>query len=150
MKWIYSAAAILVSLLGFAQAGCTPRASLTTQSQSAAAPSDRVVVYYMHRSLRCVSCLTIEHQTRQGLNESFAPELASGEVEFRSEDYWLNEPLAKRYGVDTVSVVVVTVADGREVSHENLARVWELKGNAAELRAYIAQAVRGALAKAKA
>jgi len=55
--------------------------------------------------------------------------------------------LADRYGVDTVSVVVVTVADGKEVSHENLERVWELKGDASELRNYVTQAVRAALTK---
>ena len=42
---------------------------------------------------------------------------------------------------------VVVLAGGREASHENLQRVWELKGSPEELRTYIAQAVRGALAK---
>lgn len=122
--------------------------SLSTANPGAVKPAERVVVYYMHRTLRCISCLSIENQTRQALNDAFAAELAAGKVEFHCEDYWMNTDLARRYDVDTVSVVIVVVAGGREVSHENLQRVWELKGSSEELRTYIAQAVRGALAKA--
>jgi hypothetical protein len=129
--------------------GCSLQNPLPSPKAGAVIPSDRVVVHYMHRSFRCVSCLTIESQTRQALKESFSAELAAGEVEFHSTDYWADSELASRYGVDTVSVVVVVVSDGREVSFENLDHVWSLKGDAAELRAYIAGAVKGALAKAR-
>lgn len=136
-----------VTLLGPVLAGCGSQAPLAGQSSNLAAPSNRVVVYYMHRTFRCISCLSIEKKTRQALDDAFAQQLASGQVGFRSEDYWVNKDLANRYGVDTVSVVVVAIAGGKEVSHENLERVWELKGRPAELRDYVAQAVRAALTK---
>lgn len=135
-------------LLGLVLGGCGSQAPLTAQHPGAAKPSDRVVVYYMHRTFRCISCLSIEKETRQTLEDNFASNLASGQVEFKSEDYWINKNLVNRYGVDTVSVVVAVMAGGQEVSHENLERVWELKGRPAELRNYIAQAVRSALDKA--
>jgi hypothetical protein len=144
----YSIATFVLGLAGLALVGCASQASLTSRNPGAVKPSDRVVVYYMHRTFRCISCLSIEKETRQALDDAFASQLASGQVEFRSEDYWVNKDLADRYGVDTVSVVVVTVANGKEVSHENLERVWELKGNPSELRNYVTQAVRAALNKA--
>ena len=137
---------VVLGLAGLTLAGCASQASLASQNPGTVKPS--VVVYYMHGTARCTSCLSIEKEVRKALDDAFASELASGQVEFRSEDYWVNENLANRYGVDRASVVVVVVADGQEVSHENLDRVWELKSKPAELRSYVDQAVRTALAKA--
>ena len=102
----------------------------------------------MHRTLRCISCLSIEKMTRDVLKETFASELASGRLEFRVADYMIDQNLARQYDVTTVSVVVVNLAGGKEVSHQTLDRAWDLKGQPKEFRASVADAVRAALAKA--
>ena len=103
----------------------------------------------MHRTFRCFSCLWIENTTRQTLQETFPSELASGRLNFQVEDYMKREDLARRYHVQWVSVVVVNVAEGREVSHQTLEKVWGLKGKNDEFSAYITEAVRAALGKTK-
>jgi hypothetical protein len=142
---------VLMGLAGMVLVGCgqTSTESLGATAANAPKPPYRVVVYYMHRTVRCVSCLWMEAATRQSLQESFASELASGRLELKVEDYQKREDLAKQYGVYTVSVLVVSVADGKEASHQGLERVWELKGKNDEFRAYVTEAVRAALAKTK-
>jgi len=147
----YLASLVLIGLAGMALIGCgqTAPQSLGAASANAPKPPNRVVVYYMHRTFRCFSCLWIEKTVRQTLEESFPSEMSSGRVEFQVEDYWQQKDLANRYDVKTVSVVVVNVVNGREVSHRTLDRVWELKGKTDESRKYIAEAVRAALEKTK-
>jgi hypothetical protein len=142
---------VLMGLAGMALVGCgqTPTDSLGTTAANAPKPANRVVVYYMHRTFRCFSCLWIENTTRQTLKDTFPSELASGRLDFQVEDYMKREDLAKRYDVQTVSVVVVNVVDGREVSHQTLEKAWDLKLKNDEFRAYVNEAVRAALAKTK-
>ncbi|MCE5276481.1 MAG: nitrophenyl compound nitroreductase subunit ArsF family protein [Planctomycetaceae bacterium] len=137
-----------LGILGLILNGCAQSDILSSApAAGAASPADRVDVYYMHRTLRCISCLTIERNTRQALQDTFAAEMRDGRVTFHVADYWINTELAQRYNVDTVSVIVVTVVKGKEVSHENLDRVWSLKGDSQEFRTYIVDAVRAAQAK---
>ena len=137
-----------MGILGLILSGSGQSSSLSSApAGDVAAPGDRVDVYYMHRTLRCISCLTIERSTRQALQDAFAAELRQGRVTLQVADYWINTQLAQRYNVDTVSVIVVAVVKGQEVSHENLDRVWSLKGDSQEFRAYIVEAVRAAQAK---
>ena len=145
---------VVISLAGLAVlllAGCDLTSSdpQGAPTASPAKPPSKVVVYYAHRTFRCMSCLWIEKTTRQTLDDSFSKELASGRLEFRVVDYWVDKDLAKRYDVQTVSVIVVNVSDGRDLSHVNMDRVWSLKGDTQAFQAYVADGVRAALAKTK-
>lgn len=146
-QWLV-ALAMAVAASGCAAPSAATRSGAPAAPPSGGAGSPKVVVYYMHRTFRCISCLWIEHQTRKTLEEAFPSDLASGRLELRVADYWIQKDLAARYGVDTVSVVVVSLSEGQEVSHQTLDRVWELKGKSDEFRAYVADAVRAALAAA--
>ncbi len=147
----FMASITLVGMAGFLLAGCDQASPgpLGAPTVTAAKPANKVVVYYAHRTFRCMSCLWIEKTARQTLEESFSKELASGRVEFQVVDYWVDTELAKRYDVQTVSVIVVNVSEGREISHANLAKVWSLKGDTRAFQAYVADGVRVALAKTK-
>ena len=100
---------VLLVLASLAMAGCGQSSTtpVTATAASTSQPTNRVIVYYMHRTFRCFSCLWIENTTRQTLKDTFSFELASGRLDFQVEDYWKREDLAKRYDVQTVSVVVV-------------------------------------------
>ena len=141
--------AMVTGLAALFLTGCEPMTVGSPPRMEAAAPrtGNRVVVYYMHRTFRCSSCLWMEKTTRQSLQESFPSELANGRLELKLENYQNRQDLAKRYDVYTVSVLVVNVADGREVSYQDLDKVWELKGDSDKFRAYITEAVRAALGK---
>jgi hypothetical protein len=131
---------VLLGLAGMALVGCSqpstysPRATVPKVDNS----PNRVVVYCMHSRLHCPSCEWIENTTRRTLQDTFPSELASGRLA-------VQEDLAKRYNVQGVSVLVVNRADGREVSYQELGKVWDLKMQNAEFRAYIIEAVRAAL-----
>ena len=134
--------------------GCTgqsaslrPLAASGAATMSNAVQSPQVIVYYMHRTFRCLSCLWIENEVRKTLKKDFAADLVSGRLEMRVADFWIEKDLAARYNVDTVSVVVARLSQGRETSHQTLDRVWELKGESGPFRAYLAGAVKVALAE---
>jgi hypothetical protein len=136
-------ALVLMGLAGVALVGCDDisAGSFGATTPNAPESSNRVIVYYMHRTVNCPDCLWIENTTRQTLKDAFPSELASGRLAFRQD-------LAKRYDVEGVSIVVVNGADGRDVSSRALEKVWDLKRKTAEFRAYIIEAVRAALNKA--
>lgn len=138
---------VLMGLAGMVLGGCGQPSTDSPGAATTSAPvsANKVVVYYMHRTIRCFTCQRMEAATRQALQESFPSEIASGRLELKVEDYQKREDLAKQYGVHTVSVLVVTVADGREVSHRDLDRIWDLQMRNDAFRAYITEAVRAAM-----
>ena len=99
---------------------------------------DKVIVYYMHATLRCVTCNAIEKAAHQAVQQDFAEQLKAGRVEWMAVNIDEDEALAKRYNVASSTVVLVHLRDGKEVGHEQLDGVWELSDKREELRSYIA------------
>lgn len=109
--------------------------------------SDKVIVYYMHQTFRCVTCNQIEAMAHNVVKIDFASELADGTVEWRPENFQKNEELAKRYNVVSSSVVVARVKDGKEIAHETLDGVWTLVEQPSDFEEYVASAIRAQLDK---
>lgn len=116
-------------------------ASATTQPTK----SEKVLVYYMHQTFRCVTCNQIEAMAHNVVKTDFASEVANGTIEWRAENFQKNEELAKRYNVVSSSVVVARVKDGKEIAHETLDGVWTLVDKPTDFREYVASAVRAQL-----
>jgi len=106
------------------------------------AGSDKVIVYYMHQTFRCVTCNQIEAMTAELIHSDFAKELADGRLEWKRENFQENEDLARRYNVASSSVVVVRIRDGKEVAHQTLDKVWELAGKPDQFTSYVGGAIR--------
>ncbi len=106
---------------------------------------DKVIVYYMHPTLRCVICNAIEKAAHEAVQQDFAKQLKTGSVQWKVVNFSEDEALAKRYNVASSTVVVVHLRDGKEVRHENLDKVWELAEKPAELRAYVAGKIQACL-----
>ncbi|GAB4321411.1 MAG: hypothetical protein Kow00127_13870 [Bacteroidales bacterium] len=66
-------------------------------------------VYYFHYSRRCATCLAVEDETRQILNDLYPEQMKSGEIIFLSLNLEeeTNVPLAERVGADGQTLVVV-------------------------------------------
>lgn len=107
-----------------------------------AAGADKVVVYYMHQTFRCVTCNQIEAMTADLVRTDFAAEVAAGRVELRKANFQQDEALARRFDVASSSVVVVKVRGGREAEHRTLDKVWELAGDRDAFAAYVGGAIR--------
>ena len=69
------------------------------ESPSPVAMSDKVVVYYLHSTFRCVTCNEIERLTKALVETEFADDLAAGRIEWREANFQQDESLAKRYEV---------------------------------------------------
>jgi len=108
---------------------------------TAPASGDKVIVYYMHPTLRCVTCNAIEKAAREVVQQGFAAQLETGSVQWKVVNFSEDEALAKEYNVASSTVVVVHLRDGEEVGYEQLERVWELSDKPQELRSYIAERV---------
>ena len=77
---------------------------------------DRIEVLYFHGKQRCATCMAIEQQTRETLEEQFADELKNGALVFRVIDISQpeNEALADKYEVTWSSLFVCRWKAGRE------------------------------------
>ncbi|MBN2584499.1 MAG: thioredoxin family protein [Planctomycetes bacterium] len=145
---------VLLCIVGLTLTGCAsnsaePTSSTATDTLAADAPQDGVVVYYMHRTLRCPTCMKIEQISHETVQEAFAAELASGRIKWQTLDYQERDDLAQRYGVTMPSVVLVSYRNGAEMSHQVLDKTWSLYGQPAEFQTYVVGTVRECLDSAK-
>jgi len=105
------------------------------------APADRqVVVYYLHTTTRCPSCMKIESYTAAAVTGArFSEALAKKRLVFKvlNTDEPEHAHFVKEYALVTKSVVVSEVVKGKEVRWKNLDKVWDLLGDEAAFRAYI-------------
>ena len=117
-----------------------------TAAGDANRPADKVIVYYMHTTFRCITCNRIEALAESVVKGDFAEALGAGRVEWKTLDFQEHDDLAKRYGVGTSTVVVVKVRGGREVAFKRLDEVWTKVNDADAFSRYVGGAVREMLA----
>ena len=116
-----------------------------TQPDNTATAGEQVVVYYMHATMRCVTCNQIEAAARKVVHEDFAEALRAGRLKWQAVNITENEALARRYNVAGSVVVVVRRKNGADVDFKRLDEVWTLVKKPEELAAGIHRAVEGAL-----
>jgi hypothetical protein len=92
------------------------------------APGRKVVVYYFHGNVRCVTCKTIEAYAGEAVQAGFPDALEDGRLEWRpvNVDEPANEHYVQDFQLVTRSVVIEEAAAGKQVRWKNLQRVWEL------------------------
>jgi hypothetical protein len=111
------------------------------QADKPADQSKYVVVYYMHSTFRCVTCNTIEKMTRDLLEQSYAQELAAGQIKWQEVDFQENEELAEKFAVVSSCVVVAQMDKSRIVGFKRLDEVWTLMQKPAAFNQYISAAI---------
>lgn len=104
--------------------------------------SDKVIVYYVHSTFRCVTCNEIERLTKALVETEFAEDLTAGRIEWREADYQADESLAKRYQVLSSCVVVVNLQGGKEKEFQRLDDVWTHYQDPADFNEYVGAAIR--------
>ncbi len=109
-----------------------------------------MVVYYFHRTVRCVTCNTIEAYTRQVMDSEFAEAQADGSVQMVSINYEItaNEHFVKDFELTSNSVVLVRLEAGQVTQWKNLDQIWELVQDAPAFHAYIQTETKAFLAGA--
>ena len=111
------------------------------------AQTHKIVAYYFHGNVRCVSCKKIEAYTGEAIQSGFAKDLDNGALEWRvvNIDEPENKHFIEDYQLYTKSVILSDMADGKEVRWKNLDKVWKLLGDKDEFIAYIDKEVKGYL-----
>ncbi len=119
----------------------------SVQAVSDSTQAHKIVAYYFHGNVRCVSCKKIEAYTDEAIHGAFASELDGGSLEWRvvNIDEPENKHFIEDYQLYTKSVILSDMADGKEVRWKNLDKVWKLLGDKDEFIAYIDNEVKGYL-----
>ena len=107
-----------------------------------AATDDKVVVYYLHTTFRCVTCNEIERLTKALVKTEFAEDLAAGRIQWQEANFQQDESLAKRYEVVSSCVVVVNIQGGKEREFQRLDDVWTRYQDPADFNGYVGAAIR--------
>lgn len=108
----------------------------------------RFVAWYLHGSMRCRTCRTIEQVAEEAVTVAFAGDLRDGRLVWRTSNFEdaAIAPLAERFGV-TGSSLVVTEWRGDEVlRHRLLPKVWDLVDDRQGLMEYVVEEIDGFMA----
>ena len=104
----------------------------------------KVIAYYFHVTVRCVTCRTIESYSREVVEQKFATDIAKGRLEFKLVNLQLpeNKHFVKDYQLFTKSLVLVRFDKGRQAEYKVLNNTWELVGDKSAMQAYVEREVR--------
>ncbi|MDD3953617.1 MAG: nitrophenyl compound nitroreductase subunit ArsF family protein [Lentisphaeria bacterium] len=103
---------------------------------------DKVIVYYMHTTFRCVTCNEIERMAKEVVEKDFATALAAGHIEWQEVNFQEREDLAKKYDIASSCVVVVRIENGLETGFQRLDEVWPLSEKPAEFADFVGSVIR--------
>ena len=147
LKRTMKAKAILtIALLGFVVTSIatlilkeTGAKGTATAEPSAPNAGAKLIAYYLHGKVRCVTCNDIEKTAKEAVEQGFAEEVKSGRIEWRAVNYEEpgNEHFASDYKLAAPCVVLATMRDGNQTSWKSLPEVWELIGDKPKFRSFI-------------
>jgi len=146
---------MLTLVAAFAAMGCNKPAAATGDAQKAAgdapkaaadpgAAPDKIIVYYFHATRRCPTCLGIQDNIEQTINEKFAEETTSGKLSFEELNFEedANKHFVDEYQLSFSTMIVAAQAGGKTVKWENAEKVWEHAHNAPALKEYVEKMIR--------
>jgi len=132
---------ILVAVL--AVGGVVSTGTLVAEKEQVKTPEHQVVAVYLHRTQRCPTCKRIGAMAEEAVTKGFEKEAKSRTVEFHFVDFQdkKNARLAKGYGIDSPTLVLVNVFEGETVCWTSMPKVWQLVGKPDEFRTYVQDGV---------
>lgn len=109
------------------------------EPQIPGASEKKVIAYYFHGNMRCMTCRKIEAYTKKAIQTGFQKALKDGRLEFRvvNVDEPDNEHFVGDYQIVTRSVVIAEFEDSKQKQWKNLDQLWELVGNEQAFLKYI-------------
>ncbi len=109
---------MMVSLMMLA---CSEKPNAVTAQEQVQQVNDFVEVLYFHGKQRCITCRSIEQNTKELLDSLFAQQMQEGKVVYRVIDISKKkyEQIAEKYEVTWSSLILVHHEKGKETA-ENL------------------------------
>ena len=117
-----------------------PAAATTSRAPGEpAVPANGVIAYYFHRTLRCQTCLAIEQNAKEAIETAYSDALDDGRLVWQPVNYQAsgNEHFEKDFALDTSTLVLVEMQNGKQVRWKKLPEVWELVGDLAKFQEYV-------------
>ncbi|MFZ1935572.1 MAG: nitrophenyl compound nitroreductase subunit ArsF family protein [Thermoguttaceae bacterium] len=104
-----------------------------------AAPADRVVVMYFHRTQRCPTCRRMGSYSEEAVVDGFAKQIKRGAVQFYYVDFQdeRNEALTNAYQVGGPTLIVAQVVGNKVKHYRNLTEIWAKNGDKDEFLKYV-------------
>jgi len=132
----------LLLIVATLAAGAADNPKLTPASpatNATNAPSQQVIAYYFHGTVRCETCLKIEQQAKAVIERQFKTELAAHRLVFKSVNYDLpeNAHFLLDYKLPCPSLVLVRQKDGKDDQRALLGDIWQLVENPVKFNGYI-------------
>lgn len=126
------------------EAGVGQTRPSTKSAEPVSGSGTKLIAYYLHGKVRCVTCNDIEKSAKEAVESGFAEELKHGRIEWRSVNYEEpgNEHYATDYKLAAPCVVLASIRDGRQESWKSLPEVWELIGDKRRFHDFIRQSIR--------
>ena len=112
-----------------------------TPKQQPVEEGEKVIVYYMHATIRCVTCNQIEEMAAKVVNTVFADAKETGKLVWNEVDFQENAGLARRFDVISSCIVVAKTVDGKVVDFKRLDDLWTLADKTQEFNQRVAGAI---------
>jgi hypothetical protein len=102
-------------------------------------PSQQVIAYYFHGTIRCETCLKIEKQAKEAIERRFETELNAKRLVFKPVNYEQpeNTHFLQDYKLPCPSLVLVQRKDGKDGKWTLLGDTWQLVEDPVKFNAYI-------------
>ena len=112
---------LVLMMVSFILLACGEKTNAVTTKEQSGQVKDFVEVLYFHGKQRCVTCRSIEQNTKELLKAKFAKQMKEGKVVYRVIDISKRENarLTEKYEVTWSSLYLVQHKDGKEKA-ENL------------------------------
>lgn len=106
---------------------------------SAAAGGRQVIAYYFLGKVRCASCRKIEEVSRRTIEGSFPGEMLDGRLRFLvvNVDQPENRHFVEEFRLESSSLVLVEIRDGKPAGWKNLREVWTLVSDPPKLESHV-------------
>jgi hypothetical protein len=103
------------------------------------APSQQVIAYYFHGTVRCETCLKIEQQAKAVIDRQFKTELDAHRLLFKPVNYDLpeNAHFLWNYKLPCPSLVLVRQTGGKDDKWTLLGDTWQLVEDPVKFNTYI-------------
>jgi hypothetical protein len=145
---------VLFSLVLFARSGRTPVSSSANSPSTAPKTADqikhsKIIAYYFHGTVRCMTCRKIESLSHDVVAADFAAQLKTGDLEWQvvNVDLPENQHFITDYQLVTKSLVLVSYENGKPTGYKNLQDIWRLVNKEEAFRNYVKGELQAAIGK---
>lgn len=139
---------ILIILLAYNQARVKNQTINTENTGNAETITDKLQVYYFHRTQRCYSCLTIGKYVKETIENNFADEIKNGTIDFQEINVELpkNREVTKKFQASGSSLFINAIRNNQDDISQDT-NVWRLLGNENQFKSYLENKLNSLLGK---